>query len=424
MSSLLLRGARTISLRSFPSSRGSISGHSPCTILFKSTFPCFNSHFSSSSFPPAHPNTEKEDQKRLDIAIVGAPNAGKSQLLNCITKSSIAAVSRKRHTTRNEVLGIRTISDTQLVFVDTPGYLRLRSAKEENLLRNLIVTANVEMDNADYTLLVIDAAKNLDAPLQEALIALILRALYATRTGKFGVVLNKVDLVKPKSKLLDIAAEIGSMAVACIQFDEEDTEIAGVSLKNMKDIRSKVRERKEENEDGDEQLSLEEYYPDIFYVSALQDDGVDDIIRHLLQLAPQEEWIYESHETSQLSPIERVEEIIREKIYRSVHKEVPHAVHQVNRVFEVYTRKSQETGQTTERIIRIDQDLVVKTESHKRILKGSGGKILQRIQQQAQRDIEKLFQCRVALHLHVKKTESRHDRDLRAEPLTVELPDY
>lgn len=366
----------------------------------------------------------KEDQKRIDVAIVGAPNAGKSQLLNCITKSDIAAVSRKRHTTRNEILGVRTVSDTQLVFVDTPGYLRLQTAKEENLLRNLIVTANTEIDNADYTLLVIDAAKKLDAGMKEGLVALMLRALHMTRTGKFGVALNKVDLVTPKKRLLNIAEEVGMLAISCIDYDkQEDPVIDGIQISKMKDLTSKLNEKEKRS------LTIEEFYPEIFYTSALHDDGVDDIIEHLIRIAPNGEWIYEKHETTQLSPIERVEEIIREKIYRSVHKEVPHSVRQVNRVFDIYKRKKstrnlksdQGGDENLERLVRIDQDLLVKTESHRRILKGRNGIILERIQQQAKKDLEKLFKCNVSLNLHVKKSNSRHDRNLTLDPVEIEM---
>lgn len=362
-----------------------------------------------------------EDQKRIEIAIVGAPNAGKSQLLNCITKADIAAVSRKRHTTRNEILGIQTIRDTQLVFIDTPGYLRIQTAKEENLLRSLIVTANTEIDHADYTLLVIDAARNIDEGLKEALASLMLRALHVTRTGMFGVVLNKVDLVNPKKNLLNIAEEIGRLAVACIHYNEEQDSIIH-RFSEMKGISSKSNEKQRN-------LTVEEFYPEIFYTSALHDDGVNDIIEHLIKIAPNGEWIYEKHETSQLSPIERVEEIIREKIYRSVHKEVPHSVHQVNRVFDVYKRKVPEQNSShrgyqegVERLIRIDQDLVVRTESHKRIIKGKDGLILKRIQQQAKKDMEKMFKCHVSLNLHVKKSKSRHNRNLTPDSFEVEIP--
>ena len=360
-----------------------------------------------------------EEQKLIDIAIVGAPNAGKSQLLNCMTQSNIAAVSRKRHTTRNEILGCRTINDTQMIFIDTPGYLRLKTAKHEKLLKELITTASSEMDKADYTLLVIDAAKKIDDALKEALVFLMLRAMFATPTGRFGIVLNKVDLVNPKHKLLEIADMLGQTAISCIEYESSQScTNEGIPVPKMNLPNKKPKQNKDDSKSDDDDSigrTISELYPEFFYVSALHNDGVDDILNHLIKIAPNEEWIYEAHEQTQFTPVERVEEIIREKIYRCVHREVPHNIHQVNRVFEVLKNPNQlDNKQSTAQIIRIDQDLIVKTESHRRILKGKHGKTLQRIQAQAKQDIERVLNSQVSLHLHVKKTNSRHDRNLES----------
>jgi GTP-binding protein Era len=111
------------------------------------------------------------------VAIVGAPNAGKSQLLNSLTQSKVAAVSRKRHTTRTDVLGARTVGDTQIVFKDTPGFLRLENAKEERLDRDLIATAAAEMQHVDYSLLVVDSVRTLKENYRHALVQLMVGAI-------------------------------------------------------------------------------------------------------------------------------------------------------------------------------------------------------------------------------------------------------
>ena len=83
-----------------------------------------------------------------------------------------------------------------------------------------------------------------------------------------------------------------------------------------------------------------------------------------------------------MTPLERVEEIIREKVYRSLHREVPHRVSQVNRLFHPMT------SDAGEKVIRIDQDLVVRTESHRRLVTGRGGHTLQKIEADAGRDLD------------------------------------
>ncbi|MGK3759922.1 MAG: GTP-binding protein EngB required for normal cell division, partial [Bacillariaceae sp.] len=119
----------------------------------------------------------KIGRKRLDVAIVGAPNAGKSQLVNILTQSPVAAVSRKRHTTRSDILGARTIGNTQIVFKDTPGFMRIENAKEERLDRDLIATAASEMQDVDFTLLVIDSARALSENYRHAFVQLMIGAI-------------------------------------------------------------------------------------------------------------------------------------------------------------------------------------------------------------------------------------------------------
>ena len=359
------------------------------------------SRYSSASAPPS-----RIRRKRLDVAIVGPPNAGKSQLINVLTKSSLAAVSRKRHTTRSDLLGARTIGNTQIVFKDTPGFLRIENAKEERLDRDLIATAASEMQDVDFTLLVLDSARILSENYRHALVQLMIGALNSkgrieeesfededhddsfddveehmqTNDGdqsKFAIVLNKVDLIKPKSDLIDLAQDIGSMADLCL---EDQFQKHGKKL------------------DFEAQL---QHSPIVFYVSALKQIGTDDVLDHLLQLAtPCKEWAVEPGRATNMSTLEQVQEIIREKIYRSCHREVPHAVQQVNRMLRRIPGKG----------VVVHQDLVVFTKSHQKLVLGSSGRTLKRIEESARKDLRKLFGCDVALHLHVKFSKSKQRR--------------
>jgi GTP-binding protein Era len=268
-----------------------------------------------------------QKKKRLDVAIVGAPNAGKSQLINVLTQSKIAAVSRKRHTTRSDVLGARTVDNTtQIVFKDTPGFLRLEDAKEERLDRDLIVTAATELQHVDYSLLVVDAARKLTESYRHALVQLMVGALNSRgrmeevdfedkeestskkneeysmqeETSKFAIILNKVDLVNPKKKLLDMAMEIGELADACLidQYSDKD------GSRNL---------------DFDKLLKIS---PLVFYVSALEEEGVDEILDHLVSNAtPCRSWAVESGQSTNMTKYEHAQELIREKIYRCLHQE-------------------------------------------------------------------------------------------------------
>lgn len=334
-------------------------------------------------------------RRRLDVAIVGAPNSGKSQLLNVLLQSNVAAVSRKRHTTRDGILGARTDGDTQILFVDTPGFLRQKSARQEGLTRSLRVTALSEMQDVDYTLLVVDAARKITDDFREALVKLMLASLQSQGRvegtnrmkpidgEKFAIVLNKVDLVKPKPELLRLAESLSTISEECIKY---------VELGELHDDMDPAR--------------LSELFPTTFYTSALHTQGVDEIWKHLMKRATAStEWLLGAKEVTSLAPVERVEELLREKLYRCLHREVPHQVEQVNRIFEFI-----ETDNG--KVLRVDQDLVVRTKSHKKLVTGTGGKTLQRIQQTARPDLERMFECPVLLHLHVKLTKSKHRQDL------------
>jgi GTP-binding protein Era len=227
-------------------------------------------------------SSDSAQKKRLDVAIVGAPNAGKSQFLNCVTNTTIAAVSRKRHTTRNGILATHSRGDSQLVFIDTPGFVQCKTKKDEGMIGDLIRGARDGMDRADYTLVVVDAAKKIDDQLREELAMLMIAANQArgrvedvaldsdgklvevvddeidhiTRE-KFAIVLNKVDLVNPKPLLLDIAEDIGMLGDSCVRyrgetFESEEELLSGSLTSTLSP--------------EDEKL-LESQYPPVFFIS-------------------------------------------------------------------------------------------------------------------------------------------------------------
>jgi GTP-binding protein Era len=156
-------------------------------------------------------------------------------------------------------------------------------------------------------------------------------------------------------------------------------------------------------EDERQELGFEtmmELSPIVFYVSALEEDGTDEILEHLVSLAtPCRTWPLQPGQSTDMTPLEHVQELIREKIYRCLHQELPHSVVQVNRMFRKVPQG-----------MIIHQDLVVFTKSHHKLVLGSGGRTLQRIQDSAAKDLQKLFDCDVVLRLHVKLNKSKQRR--------------
>jgi GTP-binding protein Era len=244
--------------------------------------------------------------------------------------------------------------------------------------------------------------------------------------SKFAVVINKVDLVSPKEKLLGLAGEVGSMSESCIRVLLQQKR--SPSKVKLGDLVNHVLENHmdEQGFDGVHDDDVELFAaltPEFHFTSAIdqEDEGVDDVLGMLLDRATvtNEEWIVDADEegntNSVMTPPEIVEEILREKIYRCLHREVPHNVSQQNKMFRYSTVKSDD-GED-KRILHIGQDLVVRTKSHQKLVIGTGGKTLQRIKETALKDLEQVFDCVVDLELNVKFTKSTQEVPLEAESL-------
>ena len=201
------------------------------------------------------------------VAVIGAPNAGKSTLVNALVGQKVAIVSSKAQTTRARLLGIAIEGETQIILADTPGIF----APRRRLDRAMVSAAWEGAEEADAILLVVDAVKlrrhELE-PLMEAL---------RERPERKLLVLNKVDAAR-KEELLPLAQELGANAA----FDE------------------------------------------VFFVSALTGDGVAELKAHLAALMPEGPWHYPEDQVSNASERLLACEVTREQLYRQLHEELPY----------------------------------------------------------------------------------------------------
>ncbi|KAB2877871.1 MAG: GTPase Era [Pseudorhodoplanes sp.] len=201
------------------------------------------------------------------VALIGAPNAGKSTLLNALVGTKVSIVSHKVQTTRTIVRGIAIEGKAQLIFVDTPGIF----APRRRLDRAMVASAWQGASDADLSGILIDAKKGLDEEAQ----AILARA--ADVRGEKFLVLNKIDLVG-KEALLDLARRANEEAV----------------------------------------------FAATFMVSALTGDGVDDIKRWIGERLPAGPWLYPADQISDAPLRQLAAEITREKLYERLHQELPY----------------------------------------------------------------------------------------------------
>lgn len=201
------------------------------------------------------------------VALIGAPNAGKSTLLNSLVGSKVSIVSRKVQTTRALVRGIAVEADTQMIFVDTPGIFTPR----RRLDRAMVTTAWTGAHEADLIGVMIDARKGLDDE-SEPLVARVAEA----KPPK-TLILNKIDLVA-KETLLTLAKTLNAKAS----------------------------------------------FEATFMISALKADGVADLKRWLAARMPAGPWLYPADQMSDAPLRQLAAEVTREKLFEQLHQELPY----------------------------------------------------------------------------------------------------
>ncbi|MGA0600565.1 GTPase Era [Caulobacter sp. KR2-114] len=289
-------------------------------------------------------------------AVIGAPNAGKSTLVNRLVGSKVSIVTRKVQTTRFPVRGVALHGDSQIVLVDTPGIFKPRRRLDRAMVRSAWGGA----EDADVVVHLVDAAAEIAAVDGKAKAAdhrsaedvrSIVEGLKGA--GKKAILaLNKIDLVK-RDRLLALTQTL---------FD------TGV-------------------------------YSDVFMISAENGAGVDDLKAALAERMPPSPWLYPEDQSADIPARLLAAEITREKVYLRVHEELPYAVSVETTLFE--ERKNGD--------VRIEQNLYVERESQRPILLGKGGQTLKWIGEAAREELCEILDRKVHLFLHVKVRESWAD---------------
>lgn len=275
------------------------------------------------------------------IALIGAPNVGKSTLLNRIVGSKLAIVTPKAQTTRARMTGIAMRGDAQLAFIDTPGIF----APRRRLERAMVAAAWAGINGADRVVLLVDAARAAPASgYVDPETAEIVAALRARRRSAI-LVLNKIDRVA-RPKLLAVA---------------EAHDKAGV-------------------------------FDRVFMISALDGDGVEDLVSHLAEGLPEGPWLYPSDQLSDVPLRLLAAEITREQAFLQLHQELPYAL-------TVATERWEERPDGS---ARIDQTVYVARDSQKGIVLGKDGSRIKAIGEAARAALQALLERRVHLFLHVK----------------------
>lgn len=294
-------------------------------------------------------------QKSAFITIIGRPNVGKSSLMNCVLGQKVAIVSNKPQTTRTKIMGIYTKDETQLVFIDTPGFHKPRNELDKNMNK----AVGEGMADVDVAVLVVEAVtrfKSDGETLPPAEIELIKEL--KRRKLKAVLVINKIDLLEKKEELLNLI----------IRYNE--------------------------------QFPFEAVIP----LSARTGDGVDLMLKELNKFSRVSPHYFDDDDVTDQPDRVFVAELLREKLLRTLDKEVPHGI-AID--LEKFVERDTVNG---EPIVEIEATVICEKASHKGIIIGKNGETLKKVGSLARRDIEEFFGIKANLKLWVKVKEDWRNR--------------
>ncbi len=288
-------------------------------------------------------------------ALIGRPNVGKSTLLNCISGMKLAIVSHKPQTTRTNIRAVYNRPDAQVIFVDTPGIHKPTSKLSEFMVDSSFRAAK----GADVVALMVDARFNKPAKVEK-------QAVETAKKLKKPLILivNKADAVT-KENLLPLIANYASLAD----------------------------------------------FTAIVPVSALKDDGVEELMNVIINMLPSQPRYFPMEEVTDQSEREIAAEMIREQILHYTNEEIPHGTAvEIDSFDEVMKEDAKDSYDRS--LVKIHASIICERDSHKRILLGKDGQMIKRIGTAARKSIEEMTDCKVFLELYVKVRKDWKNRQV------------
>jgi GTP-binding protein Era len=304
-------------------------------------------------------HTEEKPQRCGLVAIVGRPNVGKSTLLNALVGQKISITSAKAQTTRHRITGVRTVDETQFIFVDTPGFQMKHAAALNRTLNRTVLSSLGDVDVV----------------------------LFVCESGKFTMADAKVLALLPEGK------------PALLIANKLDT------LPRRQDVLPWLKTMQDRH-------SFAEYVP----LSATREADVARLLGIVKPYLPVQPWLYEEDALTDRTEKFMAAELVREKLFRLTGDELPYSCTVVIDKFEEETGPQAAAspapppegavpprgGPAAARRLRIAASIVVERDAHKGMVIGEGGERLKRIGSEARQEMQHLWDCKVFLELWVK----------------------
>lgn len=287
--------------------------------------------------------------KNAFITIVGRANTGKSSLLNCLVGEKIAAVSSKPQTTRTKITGVLTRDETQFVFIDTPGMHKPKNRLSDHMVK----TVSEAVSEGEIILMVVDCTKKIS----EHELGLI--ASFKSSRMTVILVINKIDLLSDKSRLMSVISEYSGL------YD----------------------------------------FAQIMPVSVLQRDGTDELMDMLSKYASDGPHFFPDDKFTDQPERVIMAEIIREKALRNLSDEIPHGI------AVTIEQLKERRDRSRKDILDIMATIYCERDSHKGIIIGKNGDMLKKIGSDAREELQRFFRIKVNLQCWVKVKKDWRNRE-------------
>lgn len=345
------------------------------------------------------------DKKLLIVALAGEPNVGKSTLFNTLVGVDLAIVTHKAQTTRKNLMGIHNIKDTQLLFVDTPGIFEPNNKSQ--LEQYIVKNAWSGVNESDIIMVILDATKiyrlcnqkidNVDKYTSthdeyKTKIHKIIGKI-RKRGKKIVILINKIDLLEnnilEKNNILENNAHVTTI-ISTIP-----TSVGNGITGNTTTYKAAIAEVEEEIKKLVGQ-DLMNSVTEIFKISAKAGNGINVLMRFMVDNAQSGEWLYGDDICTNSTDKEIAQEITREQIYLKLNQELPYSIKVENEMWN-----EQKDGS-----VKVHQVIFVLKDSQKKIVLGVNGNMIKNIGTEARKKISKILGRKIHLFLHVKVKEN------------------
>ncbi|CAG9784997.1 unnamed protein product [Diatraea saccharalis] len=333
-------------------------------------------HYLQTLFYSSQPKraNEKHIGKVVNVAILGAPNSGKSTLINNIVERKICAASSKVHTTTKMIRAMYFKDDTQIIFLDTPGVVSTKEQKKYKLPESMIAACQKSLRCAN----VIGVVHDVSNPYTKDVLNYdVMDMLKLVEDIPSFLIINKVDKLKSKKQLLAIIRNLTNGLIA-------GNPIPG----------SEKKKKKEQFEKGYSNFS------DVFLVSSLKGDGVSDVRDYLINNAKPAAFQYNPEEWTDQSPESLIKEAVRAKFLDFLSQEIPY---HIKIELEYYEEREEEDKIICCVLAECPTDRLV------RLIGGAGGGRINQIKSNVRNDLMDLFKKQVSIDIKLITKEKNID---------------